>query len=323
MDKFLVIQTSFIGDVILATAIIESLHAERPEARLDILVRKGNESLFTGHPYINEVLIWDKKVNRNVNLWQLIKRVRKTKYSAVFNAHRFASSGLITWLSGSKIKSGFKKNPISFALTHTFEHEFDGKHETERNHQLLSPLFSEAKVKKPRLYPSSRDYKKVKDLVNGSYRSMAPTSVWFTKQWPKHNWIELCNSLPQDEFIYLLGASSDGSICDEISEATKHPNVKNLAGKLSLLQSTALMEGAIENYVNDSAPMHLASAVNAPTTVFFCSTIPQFGFGPLSENSKIIETKKILNCRPCGLHGHSHCPQGHFSCSEIEISDLA
>lgn len=323
MDKFLVIQTSFIGDVILATAMIESLHAERPESSLDILVRKGNESLFTGHPYINEVLVWDKKVNRNVNLWQLIKRVRKAKYSGVFNAHRFASSGLITWLSGSKIKSGFKKNPISFSFTHTFEHEFDGKHETERNHQLLSPLFYEAQVKKPRLYPSSGDYEKVKEFGKGSYRCMAPTSVWFTKQWPKHKWIELCNSLQQDEFIYLLGAHSDCLICDEISAATVHSNVKNLAGKLSLLQSAALMEGAIENYVNDSAPMHLASAVNAPTTAIFCSTIPQFGFDPLSENSKIIETKKTLDCRPCGLHGHSQCPKGHFNCSEIDISDLA
>jgi len=59
--------------------------------------------------------------------------------------------------------------------------------------------------------------------------------------------------------------------------------------------------------------------MNAPVTAFFCSTIPGFGFGPLSEDSEI---KEVLNlsCRPCGLHGHKQCPEGHFKCGkDIEI----
>ena len=62
------------------------------------------------------------------------------------------------------------------------------------------------------------------------------------------------------------------------------------------------------NYVNDSAPMHMASAVNAPTTAIYCSTIPSFGFGPVATDSVIVETKKELECRPCGLHGRKKCP---------------
>jgi heptosyltransferase-2 len=92
--------------------------------------------------------------------------------------------------------------------------------------------------------------------------------------------------------------------------------VKNLAGSLSLLQSAALMKGAVMNYVNDSAPMHLASATDAPVTVIYCSTIPAFGFGPLSPVSKIIEAEESLDCRPCGLHGFKNCPKGHFRCAE-------
>jgi ADP-heptose:LPS heptosyltransferase len=45
------------------------------------------------------------------------------------------------------------------------------------------------------------------------------------------------------------------------------------------------MKDAAMNYVNDSAPMHFASAVNAPVTAVYCSTIPAFGFGPLSDRS--------------------------------------
>ena len=75
------------------------------------------------------------------------------------------------------------------------------------------------------------------------------------------------------------------------------------------------MTNATMNYVNDSAPMHMASAMNAPTTAIFCSTIPDFGFGPLSDQARIVETDENLECRPCGLHGFKKCPEGHFKCA--------
>jgi heptosyltransferase-2 len=115
--------------------------------------------------------------------------------------------------------------------------------------------------------------------------------------------------------IYLLGAPSDQAYLTEIIEESKNKQRVNLAGQLSLLQSAALMSGAKRNYVNDSGPLHLASATNAPVSAFFCSTVPEFGFGPLSDQSEIIEVAK-LDCRPCGIHGHKSCPKGHFKCGK-------
>jgi len=75
------------------------------------------------------------------------------------------------------------------------------------------------------------------------------------------------------------------------------------------------MKDARMNYVNDSAPMHFASSVNAAVTAVYCSTVPYFGFGPVSDNSHIVETLLPLACRPCGLHGRKACPLGHFNCA--------
>ena len=86
-------------------------------------------------------------------------------------------------------------------------------------------------------------------------------------------------------------------------------------GDLSYLQSAALMSRAVMNYVNDSAPLHFASAMNAPVTAVYCSTIPEFGFGPVSDVQNIVEVEEKLSCRPCGLHGYSSCPLGHFKCA--------
>ena len=97
----------------------------------------------------------------------------------------------------------------------------------------------------------------------------------------------------------------------------------NLSASTSFLASAALMQHAKMNYVNDSAPLHITSAMNAPVTAYFCSTEPAFGFGPLSSNSKVVETKENLNCRPCGLHGFKKCPEKHFKCANnILIQDI-
>jgi heptosyltransferase-2 len=66
--------------------------------------------------------------------------------------------------------------------------------------------------------------------------------------------------------------------------------------------------------------MHFASAVNAPVAAIYCSTLPSFGFGPLSDKRFVIEIEEKLYCRPCGLHGHKACPQGHFRCA-LDIRD--
>ena len=57
--KFLVIQTAFIGDVVLATGIVEKLHRHFPDAEIDFMVRKGNEGLLQNHPYLHKVIICD------------------------------------------------------------------------------------------------------------------------------------------------------------------------------------------------------------------------------------------------------------------------
>ena len=98
MQKILVIQTAFIGDVVLSTALLESLYEQYPLAAIDIMVRQGNETLFTKHPFINEVIVWNKKKRKYIHRLQLLFKIRKSKYDAVVNVQRFAATGLWTAL---------------------------------------------------------------------------------------------------------------------------------------------------------------------------------------------------------------------------------
>ncbi len=317
-QQFLIIQTAFIGDVVLATGIIEKLSTHYPEAKIDFILRKGNEGLLVNHPKIRQLIIWDKTKNKFGNLLKILSQVRRTRYDKVINVQRFAATGLLTGFSGAKQTIGFDKNPISFMFGRKVKHIVSAggtvRHEIERNNDLVAD-FTDRVAFRPRLYPAQADFDLVLKYKTRPYITISPASVWFTKQYPKEKWISFLKKVPGDLGIYFLGGPGDKSLAEEIKVAIAKSLVENLCGNLTFLQSAALMNDATMNYVNDSAPMHFASAMNAPVTAVYCSTLPLFGFGPLSDQSQIVEIPEPLYCRPCGLHGRSACPEGHFFCA--------
>lgn len=331
MKKILLIQTAFIGDVVLATSLAETIRAEStrsasPEFQIDFFVRKGNEDLLANNPLVNQVLVWDKK-KKIRSLLKNILAIRRTQYDAVVNVQRFFNSGLVTAFSKGRQKIGFAQNPLSFIfdhkVNHRIPHEVNGEfwHEIQRNAGLLTPLFPELNPKqaaRPKLYFNQSVEDKIDGIIRDKkpYIVLAPTSVWFTKQWSASKWSELAKLLNKDFHLFFIGAPADREAIENI--IANQPNCSNLAGELSLLESACLMKEARRVFVNDSAPLHLASSANAKTTAIFCSTVPDFGYYPLSEDAVVVARKPRLDCQPCGLHGRKECPLGHFKCS-LEI----
>jgi heptosyltransferase-2 len=321
--RILIIQTAFLGDVILATALVESLYTAYPDAELHMLVRRGNEGVLEGHPHLKQVWVWDKRYKYK-DLFRLIREVRKAEFNAIVCVQRFAAMGLLTALSGAKIRSGFAKNPFSSFFTHKADHHISAKgvdHEVDRNQALLSP-FPKATVALPFLSPTPAALTEALPYQANPYVCIAPATVWATKQLPTATWAKLINLLVAQDpsrSIYLIGGPSDAELAKGILEmANEAPGqVQNLCGKLSLMGSAALLQRAERLYANDSGPVHIASAVRCATTAVYCSTVPSFGFGPLAPGSAVVQETVGLPCRPCGLHGHKLCPQTHFLCGKI------
>ncbi|MEG1717556.1 MAG: glycosyltransferase family 9 protein [Bacteroidales bacterium] len=340
--RILLIQTASLGDVILSTALVEELHAIFPKARLDFLTKTSNAELLKDHPYLNTLWLWDKKKKKYKHLFCLLKEIRKVHYDVVFNVQRFFSTGFLTTFSNADCKIGFDKNPWSFAWKERVVHRLD-KQEIERNAALIAALLQDrgrrwaVPIKEnikylPKLYPSSNHFQKVKNYKGMPYFCISPASLWSTKTWPEHKWIALSLSLLErytDARLYFLGSSQDEKSCwNIINKITKEnptavSRMENLAGKIDLLSSAALMQGSVMNYTNDSAPAHLAGAVYAPLTLIFCSTVPSFGFVPIGDKVRVVESKYKLDCRPCGLHGQNKCKKGNFLCAEsITIEEV-
>lgn len=302
--------------MILVTPVLENLHRKYPDAAIDVLVKKGTESLFASHPYLRKLYIWDKSDKKLRNLYIILKEVQSERYDLVINVQRFFLTGFLTAFSRAGKTVGFNKNPFSIFFSKRLKHKIrEGEfHETERNLLLIQNLVQETE-KRPVLYPSKQDDALTSQYKTHKYICVAPASLWHTKQYPADKWVEFLQQLPDDLYVYFLGSPADHALCEDIIKRSSHNNSMNLAGKLKLLETASLQRDALMNFVNDSAPMHLASAVNAPVTAIFCSTVPAFGFGPLSTDSVVLETEEKLDCRPCGLHGLRECPEKHFDCA--------
>lgn len=300
-----VAQTAFLGDAVLGLSVVQAVQRAFPAADVRYWVRKGNESLVPGEG----VFVWDKRRKKYSHFLQNLDEIRRFRPDAFLNLQRFFSTGLMAVMSGAKIRAGFDKNPWSSLFTHRVPHVVDGRHEIERNAELLKAL-GIGEWSRPRVRVEEPG-------VDGQYVVLAPASVWATKAWA--HWPELAKMLAEKIKVCVVGAPAERDACSRVAGDW----AVNLAGELRLPEVAGLMKNAVRVFANDSAPLHIAGSVNAPVTAMFCSTVPRFGFGPLSDDAIILE-KHGLDCRPCGLHGKKSCPKGHFRCGlEIDAPTAA
>jgi heptosyltransferase-2 len=243
VKRAIIIQTAFIGDVILATALIEELKRRYPLMKIHFLLRKGNEVLLENNPHLEQVWVWEKDKKKYRNLLKLVKKINQYDFDLVINIQRFFSSGLFTRLIKAQYKVGFKQNPMSAFYTHKVKHQipygdaaypYQAKHEVDRNLELLNIVDknndSASWTRKPKLY--FNDSSKVTEIImlNSEYVVLAPTSVWFTKQWQIEKWQELIGLIPDNINVYLIGAKQDKDYCEKL---TNGRNIINLCGHKS------------------------------------------------------------------------------------------
>lgn len=332
--KILIIQTAFLGDVILALPMVQSIKAHLPDAQVDFLCIPSTESVLRNHPAIYKIIPYDKKGGDKLDKFiEVLNEIREVEYDIVISPHRFLRSALLTYYSESKIRIGFEENSLAFLLTKRVKYIKD-KHEIYRNLELVKQIpgleYDEKKVSlKPDLYPSTEQKVKVRHLLvhRSNLISFAPCSKWFTKQLPIEKAAEITKILLFRGYnVALVGGEADIAYCNELEARLNDGSVMNLCGKLSPLESYEVMTQSKALITVDSAAQHLGTASGIPIVLIYGSTDISFGFYPLTSKYKIAEIDS-LECRPCTDHGRDKCPLGHFKCmvelSAEKIVDLA
>ena len=128
------------------------------------------------------------------------------------------------------------------------------------------------------------------------------------------------NNSMRSRTALVVDASPPRTIAATIVAATKGQAI-DATGRLSLLASAELIGRSAVLVTNDSAPLHLASAMNTPTVAVFGPTVPEFGFGPLAARATVVGNTELA-CRPCDRHGPQRCPLGHWRCMREITGDV-
>ena len=320
--KILINQTAFLGDLILSLPLLQVIKEKIANTSVDYLCITKTKEILQNNPHINKIIEYDKH-GRDKGLTgfkKIIKEIRGNKYDVVISVQRFLRSTLIAKLSGAQKSISYDISSFSFLYTDRVEYQ--QKHEISRVLDLLRPLgLEDLPLIKPEIYPSENDKEEVAKIFKGLGISekrelicIAPGSVWFTKRFPRDKFVRLINMMDNDKYkVALIGGSDDKKLCEYIISKSTNNEVYNFAGKLSILQSAELIKNSALIITNDSAPLHLATAVGTRVLALFGSTISEFGFSPIGENDKIFETAG-LKCRPCSNHGKKECPIHTFDC---------
>jgi heptosyltransferase II len=306
----LVIQTAFLGDVILTTPLLSVLAARH--GPVDVVTTPAAAGLLEGHPAVGSVIRYDKR--RTDRGWLGVRRIgrelRGRAYSRVYLPHRSLRSAALALWSGAPERIGFADAPGAISYTSRVARPATG-HEVERLLALARAAPDEkAGVSLPLTDEdlARADTWLASHGVGPRFAALAPGSIWGTKRWPYYP--ELAARL--DRMVVVVGGPDDVALANAIAAAA--PNrVVNAAGGLSLRESAALIQRAAVLVTNDSAPLHLATAVGTPIVALFGPTVPDFGFGPRRAGDVTLGHAG-LSCRPCSRHGPPRCPLGHHRC---------
>lgn len=324
--KILIVQLGFIGDVILSTPVITALAEVYPLATVSFLTTPAAEGLLRFDRRLAKVHVYDKRGRQSglFGLREMARELRAEKYDVVFSLHKSARTSILLKLAAIPKRYGFRRAALNFLYTVAAERE-DLFHEVLRNlavlrsvgykpeedfaPQMFLVLSPEACAKADEWWGDAPAEKRI---------CLAPGSVWETKRWSAEQFARLgAMLLDRGFYLALIGGPADRQAAELIVEQLQQRNdfsrVINLMGRTSLLESAAIIDRSTALVSNDSAPLHIASALQVPVVGVFCATIPEFGFGPWKTPHRTIGLYE-LSCRPCRAHGSRICPTSTEKC---------
>ncbi|OLC72886.1 MAG: lipopolysaccharide heptosyltransferase II [Gemmatimonadetes bacterium 13_1_40CM_4_69_8] len=310
----LVIQTAFLGDVVLTTPLLRAL-AEQT-GPLDVVTTPAAAPLLETHPAVRRVIPYAKRGAdrgwRGLN--RLARRLRAEGYASAYLPHRSLRSAAVAWLARIPRRVGFHDG-WRLLYTETRRRPAEG-HEVDRLLALAGP--APGRHHMPNLETTIPDRTRAEGFLREHHvreplAALAPGSIWGSKRWP--SFAVLAERLAPRVGIVVVGGAEDEPLGAEITAVVGRAGGRaaSACGRLSLRESVEIIRRACVLVTNDSAPLHFAQAVGTPTVALFGPTVPTFGFGPRGPRDRALGVVG-LPCRPCSRHGPPVCPLGHHRC---------
>lgn len=314
--RTLVVAPSWIGDAVLSHPLLVRLKEGDPQGTIDVLAPPWALPVYRRMPQVaaTHALPFghgDLKLGERRRFARALPRYDR----AVVLPNTFKSA-LIPWHAGIPLRTGYR-GEMRYGLLN----------DLRRLDEQALPLIVEryaalaeapgAALRRPLPEPRLAVDENARAATRAKFgidlarpvAAFAPGAEYGpAKRWPARHFAALAGILAGRGFqVWLLGSQKDADITAEIQRLSGGICI-DFAGRTSLDEAIDLMSHAARVVTNDSGLMHIAAALDRPTTALFGSSSPEFT-PPLSAHARVITLR--LSCSPCFARV---CPLGHTNC---------
>ena len=311
VKKILFISLSNLGDIILTTPVLERLYEEFPEAEIDVITGLPGKEIFSRHPAVKNVTVRGKRKGLKGRVEELLE-IRRKKYDLVMDL----KNSLIPYLAGAKVHSklSFKRKVVHKRLEHLSKLEAVGV-DPYKNNKFFIPVSEEEEVFIKGILLGAEG----SSSLRGKRVIINPGAKSHLKRWPEEEYALLADRLISEAGceVFVIGQQEDEEVVKRVLSSMKGKAL-DLCGKTSLGALFSLMKNVDLVITNDSAPLHIASAADAPTVAIFGPT-DAHKYGPLSGKKAVVRPQ--VPCHPCEralckINPHSGC------ISNVKLDDV-
>ena len=337
LNKTLIIRFSSVGDIVLSSLLVRTFRSRFPDCQLDYVVKEEFADVVRHNPHLTNVIVFPRRGSFG-DLQRLRRQLRRNDYDLVIDIHdslrsRYLGHGAKRVVRVNKRKLArftlvqlkldlyetFGGSP-SVALRYIEPVEQFGVQDDGEGLEYFYSAEEERRIEQKLGAPSF--------AVDEMFLGICPSAKHNTKMWSLERFAEVAAMLRSEYAlpVILFGSEDERDRCEQIATRILATNpgfrVLNLAGRITLNETAAVMDRCALVVTNDSGLMHIAAARKRPVVAIFGSTVRQLGFFPFGTRSTVVENA-ALGCRPCTHIGRSACPKGHFRCMlDIPASDV-
>ncbi len=284
--RILIIKPSALGDIILALPALSALKRSFPGAKISWFVRPEFAPLITGHPYLSDIILFDRKQLSKwwcspgsfKSLWSLVNQLRAGKFDLVFDFQGLFRTGFFSWVTGSKRRFGMAgaRELAHLFYTDKISQDASSIHLVDYYLKIVAAAGAtqgEAEFKLPEDAGAAEKIDKLlkSQGVNAQYAVIVPGAAQPNKRWPIERFAELAGKISGRFGLSIVVTGSQGE--REYIEAIGK-RVVNLAGKTSVCELIPLMKRASLVVSNDTGPGHIAAALGVLMVMIFGPTNP-------------------------------------------------
>lgn len=329
--KIALFAPNWIGDMVMSHSLIQVIRERYPHAQLDVYAPEPAVQIAqlmpeVHHaiplPFVHGKLDWRKR--------RAFARGMGT-YDTAFVLPNSLKSALLPWLSGVAVRVGWLGEWRYGLLTHTQRLPKDiltlhaARYQalielldapaSNNNTQLAQRWHTHAEPRRPKLHVVEQLQQQVRHLLpKKPFVALCPSAAFGSaKCWPSAHFATLADMLitQLDMAVVFVGSASDSVLIKTIIEQSQHQDqLYFLAGKINLVQASAVLSLAAASVCNDSGLMHIAAAIDAPLVALYGPT-SAVHTPPLAVRFALVE--KQLDCRPCYQRS---CPLAHHKCMQ-------